>query len=210
MNDILISIVGYIGSGFLATALFINQTLRFRWVSAAGSFTFLIYGILIGAFPVIITNCILLSINIYKIITIYNLKEVFEFMEIKKGNEFVDRFLKKYKEDINSYFPDFEFMDDTNRICFLVLRDLVIANIFVAKIEKEGNIFVEINYTVPKYRDYKVGKFIFDKGKQFLISKGITRIIYTHIDNQQHKHFLMKTGFKNTIENGVRCFTKGL
>ena len=72
---------------------------------------------------------------------------------------------------------------------FVVLRDLVIANIFTASILKDGSAIVNINYTVPKYRDYKVGKFIFERENRFLISKGIKCLIYKKVLNKNHERF---------------------
>jgi hypothetical protein len=42
-----------------------------------------------------------------------------------------------------------------------------VANIFSAKVDAAGNAEVLINYTVPKYRDFKVGKYIFENENLF-------------------------------------------
>jgi len=204
MLEIITSIVGYLAAFFLAVSLLINQTLKFRWISAMGSLCFIIYGIMLHAFPIILTNSILVSINGYKLIKLYQIKEVFEFIDIKKDDEMVKRFLKFYQNDINKYFPDFTFNNDEGKICFFVLRDLNIANIFIGKKTDHKSISVEINYTIQKYRDYKVGKFIFDKNRSFLLSKGISKIIYNDVHSSQHKKFLKKIGFtKLTNSNGL-------
>ena len=52
-----------------------------------------------------------------------------------------------------------------------------------------------LNYTTKKYRDFKVGKFIFEREKQNLILKGITRIVYKNVDNKSHMHYLKTLGF---------------
>jgi hypothetical protein len=90
------------------------------------------------------------------------------------------------------------------------LRDLNIANIFSGKLNVDGSISVEINYTIPKYRDFKVGKFIFDKERDFLISKGVSKIIYDKIYNKQHETFLRKIGFKTVMVNGKELLVKEL
>ena len=210
MYDILVFSIGYVAAIFLAISLFINQTLKFRWMNVCGNISFIMYGILLGAFPIILTNAILLSINLYKIYKIHRLREVFELLEFKRDNDFVNRFLKFYKNDIRSYFPSFVFDNDEEKICFLVLRDLVIANIFVAKINPDGSVNVEINYTVPKYRDYKVGRYIFEKRKNFLKTKGITKIVYETVFSSQHEHFLKHVGFKAVCSNGKTSYVKEL
>ncbi len=202
--------IGYIAAAFLAAALLINGTLRFRWISAIGNVVFIIYGILLHASPVIVTNLILLSINIYKLYKLYNLKEYFEIMEFRKGHEIADRFINFYKEDIKNYFPEFEFKEDSNRICFMVLRDLNIANIFVGKRIGESCIEVEINFTIQKYRDFQVGKFIFQRKKDFLMAKGITTITYPKVHNPEHEFFLKKMGFVKTLGESREVMLKVL
>lgn len=208
--EIITPLIGYAAAAFLAVSLLINQTLKFRFVSALGSASFLTYGILLHSLPIIISNSILLSINVYKIFKLYHINEVFEFLEIKKEYEIVNRFLKFHKTDIEYYFPGFKFDNNEGRISFFVLRDLNIANIFVGRLNGNGTISVEINYTIPKYRDFKVGKFIFEKDRDFLISKGVTKIIYEKIHNKQHETFLRKIGFKTITEENKTYLVKEL
>jgi len=91
---------------------------------------------------------------------------------------------------------------------FIVLRDLVIANIFIATVSADGNAFVKINYTIPKYRDYKVGKFIFDKENKYLLLKGVKQIVYKKVTNKNHENFLKVMGFNKDNFNGSECYIK--
>jgi len=63
MIDLLAPVVGYIASVLLAIALIVNNDLKFRWLSFFGNLCFISYGLVIGAFPIILTNTILLAIN---------------------------------------------------------------------------------------------------------------------------------------------------
>ena len=78
----------------------------------------------------------------------------------------------------------------------------------MATVNANGDAFVKINYTVPKYRDYKVGRFLFDEGKEFLHNKGIKRIIYTQVTNKQHEKFLKVIGFKKESYGSAACYMK--
>ena len=161
MNDIFIPLIGYAASILLAISLLVTNDLKFRWLNTGGCLCFIVYGIFIHAFPIILTNSILFLINLFYLINIYNAKEDFELIEFKGGEKLVYKFLSFYKEDITKYFPAYVHDENENNLKFVVLRDLVIANIFVARLDNNGSAFVELNYTVPKYRDYKVGEFIF-------------------------------------------------
>ncbi len=201
--------LGYLAAAFLAASLLVKRALWFRWINLFGCLTFVAYGALIDAFPVILTNAALFIINLIQLINLYKRKEHFEFVRIRKEDEIVQRFVKHYYKDLNKYFPHFQFTDDENKICFMVLRDFTIANLFVARLEGEGKITVEINYTVPQFRDYKVGKFIFDEGSDFLAMHGITTI-YTQSYFEPHTKFLKRMGFTETTKNNQPWFEKKL
>ncbi|MES2430215.1 MAG: YgjV family protein [Bacteroidota bacterium] len=193
---------GYLASLLLVIALLVNHDLKFRWFNTAGNVVFIIYAIVIGAFPVLLTNVILLTINLYYLIKVYTKKENFDLLEFKGDEKLTSKFLDFYKKDIDVYFPGIKAEDLQGKFNFVVIRDLVIANIFSATLHSNGDAEVIINYTLLKYRDYKVGRFIFEKEKQYLISKGVKRIVYTQPQNKKHEAFLLVMGFrKEVVEN---------
>ncbi len=203
--------IGYIASAFLAYSLIINNALKFRWLNIMGCLSFIIYGVLIAALPVILANSILLCINIFQLIKLYSVKEKFQFIKVKEGDLLINKFLVFYWKDIRKFFPDFINHDlEQGTFCFVVLRDISIANIFIAKVDQNGIANVTINYTVPQYRDYKVGKFIFDRGKDYLISNNIKKIVYDKVDNSNHLHFLKVMGFQQEQLGDTLCWTKSL
>jgi hypothetical protein len=207
----MVVLVGYLASAFLAYSLVVNNALKFRYLNILGCLAFIIYGVLIEAFPVILANSILLLINIYQLIKLYNAREQFSFVPIKKGDLLIENFLLFHQKDIQSYFPEFAFSIAYQPcISFVVLRDTVIANIFIAKLDSDGNAWVQINYTVPQYRDFKVGKFIFDRGKDYLLQQGIQHIRYQKVSNKGHLHFLKVMGFTNELFEGNNCMSKHL
>lgn len=201
---------GYLATVLLAIGLLVNSDIKFRWLNTAGNIAFIIYGIILQAIPVILTNSILLSINIYFLVRIYNRKEHFELLEFQTGGILIDSFLSFYKTDIASYFPAFTKEQLAGNINFVVLRNLVIANIFSVRPNYDGTAEVLLNYTVPKYRDYKIGPFIFEKEKEFLLAKGIKSIVYTAVANPKHEKFLKVTGFTLQTTNGQSRYIKHL
>jgi hypothetical protein len=199
---------GYLASLMLILALLAKNDIKFRWFNTAGNICFIIYGLLLVAVPVLITNTILLIINLYYLVRIYNRRENFDLIEFKGEEKLVEKFLLYHQKDIAAYFPDFKKEELNNNLSFVVLRDLVIANMFCAKLNAQGDAEVLINYTLPKYRDYKVGRFIFEREKQFLISRGIKKIIYNKVANPEHLAFLRVMGFVKEISGIGEKFTK--
>lgn len=188
---------GYLASFCLILALLAKNDIRFRLFSMTGCSCFIIYALIFKVWPVLITNSILFTINTYYFVVIFRHKEIFDLLEFSGEEKLVKRFTSFYQKDIAAYFPEFAHDQLKDNLNFAVIRDLVIANIFSVRVYENGDAEVIINYTVPKYRDYKVGKFIFEKEKQSLISKGIRRIIYKNVHNKKHAKFLSVNGFVN-------------
>jgi hypothetical protein len=199
MTGLIILVVGYLASILLAISLLVNNDLKFRWLNSFGCLAFIIYGLLIQAFPIILTNVILLVINLYYLIKIYRRTEDFDLIEINGSEPLVHKFLEFYKEDIHNYFPNYVHEVAEGNICFMVLRDLVFANIFIATPAQDGTAVIKINYTVPRYRDFKVGKFIFMREKKYLLSKGLRHLWYEQVSNKHHEFFLQTMGFKKIV-----------
>jgi hypothetical protein len=194
MNNIAL-ITGYLASSLLAISLLVNNDIKFRWFNIFACISFIIYGLIIKAFPVTLTNTILLVINIVRLVQLYTKKEYFQIVQVAADGPVLTNFVSYYKTDIENYFPGFSLQECKECLHFLVFRNMDIANAFIAKVE-DGNALVKLNYTVKKYRDYKIGKFIFDTDKTYLLSKGIKSLTYDHVHNTNHKLFLKRMGFE--------------
>jgi hypothetical protein len=186
---------GYLASLLLIIALIVNNDLKFRWFNTMGNISFIVYAIIFNAYPVLLTNCILLCINVYYLVKIYSKKENFDLFEFEGKEKMVQKFFEYFQQDIHDYFPAFELLQTEGNLNFAVTRDLVIANIFSAALKPNGDAEVVINYTTQKYRDYKVGTFIFEKEHDFMVSKGVKRIVYKNVPNKKHLRFLEVMGF---------------
>lgn len=196
MADIFIEGAGYLASLLLALSLLVTNNLRFRWLNTGGCLAFIVYGVLLGAFPIILTNTLLFIINVFALIKIYRKQEDFELLEFKPDATLIAKFLRYYEADLKAYFPHFRLEDNSNDVRFVVLRNMELANIFVATRTEEDTALVKCNYTIPKFRDYKVGRFIFEKERDYLPAKGVRKLIYTEVLNAGHREFLQRMGFQ--------------
>jgi hypothetical protein len=197
----LAELIGYAASVLLAVSLIINNDLKFRWINSFGCTFFIVYGILISAFPIILTNSILLLINVIYLIKIYRTDENFDLVEFSQQDPFIERFINFYKQDLETYFANSSSLNfvGKNLVLCAVTRNMVIAWVFVAEIDNEGHAHVKLNYTVPKYRDFNVGRILFQEQKQFLTSRGINKIVYEKVQHPGHSRFLKIMGFKKSL-----------
>lgn len=201
---------GYLASLCLIIALLVSNDLKFRWFNTLGNVLFIIYAIVLQAFPVLLTNVILLGINAFYLIKVYRRQENFDMLEFTGDEKMAQKFLQFYQKDIAAYFPEFKPEQMQQSLNFVVIRDLVIANMVSATVSANGDAKVLLNYTLQKYRDYKVGRFIFEKERDYLVAKGIKRIVYKKVANKNHEAFLKVMGFTKELINAEEYFVKDL
>ena len=201
---------GYLASLCLIIALLVSNDLKFRWFNTMGNVFFIAYALVLGAIPVLITNAILLAINAYYLIKVYSRQENFDMLAFSGSETMAKKFLQFYKPDIENYFPHFTTNNLEGNLNFVVTRDLVIANMFSAAVLPNGDAIVALNYTLKKYRDYKVGTYIFEKEKDYLIAHGVKRIVYKEVHNKNHLRFLKVMGFERGLAGQEEWWFKEL
>jgi len=163
-------------------------------INLFGSFFFVVYGFLIKAYPIAILNIFTVSINIYYIVKMANTKTYFKILEIDKNSKYLEYFLKLNKEDLINYFDVNEIDFDSADLSFYILRDIVPAGVFSGKRYDDSSLLIQLDYVSPQYRDFSLGKFLYNQQKQVFTNKGFTRLI-TFTNNSVHMNYLLKMGF---------------
>jgi hypothetical protein len=83
-------------------------------------------------------------------------------------------------------------------ICFFILRNMVPAGLFIAKVEGD-QAYVKLDYVIPNYRDFKVARFIFEENSMFFIQRGILRFV-SEDGSDFHRKYLERMGFVRSGE----------
>ena len=196
--------IGYAASGIIALSMTMNSIVKFRWINLIGASTFAIYGFLIEAYPVMALNGFIVSVDIYYLLKIYRKSHLFDTLEIRSDNKYLLKFLEFHNDEIQKFFPGFEYKPEMNTISFFVLRNMAVAGIFLAHRE-DGNILkVGLDYVIPEYRDYKNGKYVYYHLKEYFMNEGFDKII-TQGGTPKHIKYLKKLGF---VENKDGLFEK--
>ncbi len=60
--------IGYAASFFIAISLLMTDLKKLRIINTIGCITFIIYGALVSAYPVVISNVVIAFINVYYLI----------------------------------------------------------------------------------------------------------------------------------------------
>ena len=187
--------IGYLGSLLLMIGLLVTTDLKFRIWNGLGCLAFIIYAIFIDAMPVLLTNAVLLAINVFYFIKIVKRKESFDAAVVAGDDVLLNKFLDFNQADIATYFPKFSRADLSTTKNIVVLRDLVIANFCALKMEDDNTAKVIVNYTTSKHRDFKVGRYLFNTNKELLLNLGVKTVLYDTVFKKSHTQFLKKSGF---------------
>lgn len=195
MDPLVLQWIGYFASGVIAVSMTMNSIVKFRWINLIGATTFATYGYLIGAFPVMLLNGIIVLVDIYYLRKIYATKQLFDTVEIRPDSQYLQKFLDFHKEEIHEFFPDFVYNAEKNTVSFFILRNTTVAGLFLAHRENGDVLKVGLDYVIPEYRDYKNGKYVYMFLKDDFKNKGYKKVM-TETSSPKHTNYLKKLGFK--------------
>ncbi|PKD44158.1 YgjV family protein [Rhodohalobacter barkolensis] len=195
-------LIGYLASLLVAISLMMSAIVKLRIINLIGSLTFTIYGVLINAWPVAFMNAFIVFVNLYYLVKIYRDDQYFELLRTSDESTYLIRFLQFYKDHIKKYQPEFSFKKSYNYSVF-VLSDMVPAGLILGNIDENGTLEMDLDFVIPSYRDFKIGRFMFEKNSQELKKDGIQKIV-TPAGNSEHNEYLEKVGFKKTNSTFVK------
>jgi len=198
MNIDSVELIGYLGSILVAISLMMRSLLRLRIINLIGALFFTIYGVLLGAYPVAFLNGLIVCIDLYYLIQMWRQKDFFTFLEVSPKSEYLRTFVEFYKTDILGIIPSYTHQTDDDLLCFFILRNMMPAGLFIAKVQAE-EAHVQLDYVIPNYRDFQVARFIFDENAAFFLERGIRRFV-SEGGSPIHQTYLEKMEFVNNGE----------
>lgn len=198
-NEIyIIEIIGYIGSALVVISLMMSSIVKLRVINLMGALVFSTYGFIIEALPVGFLNGFIALVDIYYIIEIFTTKEYFQVLEVKHDSEYLKYFLKFHEKDIMEFIPTFSFEPSEHWIVLFVLRNSIPAGLVCAEYHDEDHLFLNLDFAIPGYRDFKIGKYVF---QEILKEKKIKKI-YSDPGNKKHEQYLKRMGFvKSSLDS---------
>jgi len=195
-TNLVYELIGYAASILVAVSLMMSAIVKLRIVNLIGAFTFSLYGVLIGSIPVAAMNGFIVLINIYYLVQIYRDEEYFQLLEEDENSNYTRAFLQYYRDHIKTYQPSYSFEEPCNFSLF-VLRDMVPAGLVQGNIDEHGVLWIDLDFVIPNYRDFKIGRYLFTDKLDFFKSRNI-QAIRTSAGNKDHNDYLERTGFKRT------------
>jgi len=195
----LYTLIGYLGSAFVVTSLAMRSILKLRLIGLAGAITFVVYGYLIGAWPIVWTNVVILLIHLHFLREIRRSDEYFKVLEVRSESNYLRYFLEHYADDIESAWPGFEYRPEEDTLTLFILRDLVPAGLFIAKVLDADTLELELDYAIPGYRDFKIGRYLYSR--DVLRDRGFSTIV-AETRGDRAADYLSKMGFSPEMKDG--------
>jgi hypothetical protein len=202
------TLIGYLGSALVVASLSMRSILKLRIIGLAGAFTFVAYGYLIDAWPIVLTNVVIVGIQLAFLREILTAEEYFRLLEVRPDSPYLDVFLDRYGSEIAKIWPDFSQEEASGRLTIFVLRDLVPAGLFVANVTRPSVLELRVDFVIPGYRDFKIGRHLYHSGS--LLERGFTRITAVP-KSSRTADYLRRMGFGiETEDSGGTSFALDL
>lgn len=197
MNSaILIECIGYLGSILVAVSMLLTSVKRLRIVNTIGSVIFTTYAIIIHTYPTALLNAFLIVVNIYHLVKIEQNEKNYVAIGCYKDESIVQLYLKTNLEDIRKYFPSFT-PEGGHLSSYIVFSDARPIGIMVGQLTDDHTFDIELDYTLPAYRDCSVGTYLYNYlTKEHAISK-----FTFNKECLNHESYLINMGFESS-ENG--------
>ena len=192
-RQLLYEVIGYAASALVAISLMMSSILRLRLINLVGSAAFSLYGVLIHAYPVAAMNGFIVLINLFYLYRMLRTREYFRLLSVEPDSQYLRQFLSFYEREIRRFLPDFAYTPAANDLTVFVLRDMVPAGLFIGRAEGE-TLCVTLDFVIPQYRDFKIGRYLFLEEREFFRSRGFHEI-ESEPGNREHAAYLRRMGF---------------
>ena len=191
-SKMIIEAVGYLGSFLVLVSFLMVSVFKLRVVNSIGSIIFTVYALIIKSYPTAIMNMCLVLINVYYLVKMSRKTDnEYDFIQTDVNDSLLKYAINKYREDIEKCFPGISLDFSTANCSYVVCHEGKPVGLMVGN-RHNDEMEIQLDYSVPEYRDFSIGKFLFSK----LPSEGIKTLIYRGSD-EFHKDYLAKTGFVN-------------
>lgn len=198
-----VELIGYLGSALIVLSVTRTSILKLRLLGLAGSTGFIVYGVLISKWPIVLTNVIISGVHLYFLNQFRSTtREYFRLLEVDPDSRYLLDFLQFYRTEIARFQPGFEFRPQADQIRVFVLRDMVPAGLLIGTRTPTGALHIDLDFVIPSYRDLQVGDFVYRRSHVF-DGRGISRL-ESDPGNPDHDEYLERMGFRREGDGYVR------
>ena len=149
-QQIIFEIIGYLGSALVIVSMMMTSMIKLRYFNASGCILTIVYTVIIGSYPVLALNSILLLINSFHIFKYYTKQVDYDVINANITGDTLKHFLNKYRTKILMQNPlFFNRYPDSNYAKVVFCDDTVVGMIVGRRKDDELEVFMD--YLDPNY-----------------------------------------------------------
>ena len=190
-----IEAIGYAASLLVVVSLSMTSILRLRLIGLVGSLTFLVYAVAIEAYPIAITNVVIASIHGWYLWRLLHRHEAFTVLHVAPTSKYLEYFCEFHRDEIHRFQPGWSYSPRSDQISAFVLRDLVPAGLFIAVPRNDDTLEVLLDFAIPQYRDFKLGRFVHSPRSGILRDISASRAV-ARAGSTAHTKYLERMGYR--------------
>jgi hypothetical protein len=197
----MVEILGYVASIVIVLSLTMTSLVKLRLVGLVGAVLFATYGVLVGAWPVALTNVVIIGLHVFFLAREWTDDEYFTLLEVRPDARYLMEFLEFHDAAIKEFQPDFDYEIRDGLVTMFILRDMVPAGLFIATHDGGPVMKVLLDHVIARYRDLKPARFLFHRNREVFTSRGVEALRAT-AQTDGHRRYLLKIGFRPIREGG--------
>ncbi len=204
-NELWVDVVGYLASALIILSITQKSILRLRLLGLAGGLTFLVYSLIIEAYPIAAVNLIASVIHLWYLRKLVRRKEeIFRVLPVSPDSRYLQDFLDFYRDEIQGHYqPEFDYVPSPDLSTAFVLRDMVPAGLLIGESRDDDTFEVKLDFVIPQYRDFKIGSFVYRDGSS-LFGAASPSSVWATASNKDHAAYLRRMGFARCADDPTR------
>ena len=169
--------------------MLMTSVVKLRIINTIGSVIFTIYAFIIKSYPTAFMNFCLVLINLHFLWKMSRMEKAYEIVECDRNDILLKYLVDHYRGDIEKIFPGIDLNLKKIDCAYVVLCQAKPVGITLGK-EKGDVMEIVLDYTIPEYRDFSIGSFLFD----YLSRKEYKEFVYNG-PTENHLDYLGRQGF---------------
>lgn len=191
-----IEVVGYVASALIIVSITQKSILRLRLLGLAGGLTFLVYALVIGAYPIAVVNVIASAIHIWYLRKLVRHKdEVFRLLRVRPESRYLADFLEFHAEEITGFQPEFVHRPHSDQTTVFILRDMVPAGVFIGERRGDETFEVKLDFVIPQYRDFRIARWVYSPDSRIL-GDAQPACVWSRASSDDHAAYLRRVGYE--------------
>ena len=171
------SVIGWAGSALVVWSLLQTRILRLRLLNLIGCVILVAFNAVVGVWPMVGMNAVLAVINVvhlWRLLRHRHDEAEYQVLQVNAGDAYLGFVLDRHRKDISRFNPTFTF--GASPYAFLVQHGDRTVGVVLAHDAGAGRAQIDLDYVVPKYRDFTPGEFVYRRSDVFT-DQGFRQVI---------------------------------